>query len=1165
MAGHFGYDKALFDEEPRPATTREQPAPAQPAPVGKSTAEIAAATPQPDVTATTDTPKPTDPDAREKQLLEQLQKQFVRSPDAAKQTATTLAAEFPAQFSADWVLKTFKDIDDAHLRKTLGEQAQRSWDRRPGDAIRALHQLTASFPRDAALRSWCAAFEKRILNFQDSQRLAEVWDREPSTAQNLARQLHARDPKAYNSRWLASIEQRVWNFQDRAWAMKVTDQELRAWLGEYAIDWDETPADVRARIQSLVGQAKRDASFKPGGGGAKSSATVDAPTDDQRDRMRAAATSGTNFEFKDPTVKRLELASSALKKQADDARTNAATDQNAAQQNNPFGMFGQQDVMTTIMSQVEARRARDLDRASSEYAQLADRIKTGATTLEKERELMRRDVAALDYNIRTTSDEKANASLRASRDQLAQVLADPKGVVPGAGEIAKVLPSGDAWVASKTSDAQSAVNTITDTIDQVTTGGDPYSQGIGRPFNEMAVGTLHFLGRVSQIEEGMNALITDAAAHFLPDSVVSAMQRSLELQHQQTVALKGANTQLTRYEDASQETYVAAGGTVKLIDQITPKKIAEAPDQVALAVVSGIPAAKVPAIAIGAAWGLTEGFFETYAQTRDLGQSLKVAGFMAVQNAASLAISKLPIGNSGQLAASLALTYIVGKAQGLSPDQMQSQIAMTLVLSGVNSATGALANMHAQTRTIVNDMEGKPPTNEPPVDTARDAEIDRVANELRGELVKSHELIEQLQVAQKSKQDTAPILEKLQEQAQVTQAKRQQMEQLYLPAGKEPLQLKAAPTPPQLEAAPNEPLAGTARAAIDEAAPGAKNALTDALNTTYNQARTKTVAEMAVDPVTVKALVDSHAAMFDVTMREGAVIRKVITRAQLDDYLKGNLTEVRGFIGDKRNLESLTPAEIVHLLGLDYDDATYIRTQPGGQVTPVDQVIMLEFEITASNKDALMAATKVPMDPVMVEAITKLAASGDANAKKLLPHLEERNAPAAPNASKDPFTGKGMSTSGDRLGTAGEQLSVNQELRTKGMTVGPGAKIVMKTAKGGEVVIAHFEAGPAGGAGKFVLEPTLPDMFRSTLSRLSVKDPKLPADRFDVTKPEAERRIAAFKAKYGDKAAVVETANGYELVEPNTNHKQILDVVDDIDLPKRAPATPKKKPEDEEP
>jgi hypothetical protein len=226
---------------------------------------------------------------------------------------------------------------------------------------------------------------------------------------------------------------------------------------------------------------------------------------------------------------------------------------------------------------------------------------------------------------------------------------------------------------------------------------------------------------------------------------------------------------------------------------------------------------------------------------------------------------------------------------------------------------------------------------------------------------------------------------------------------------------------------------------------------------------------------------------------------------------------------------------------------------------------MLEFEITAANKDAVMAATKIPMDPVMVDAIEKLAAGGDANAQKLLPHLEERAAPEAGNPTKNPYTGKGISTSGDRLGTAGEQLSVNQELRTSGVKVPPGARIVMKTAKGSEVVIAHYEAAPAGAAGgKFALESTLPDSFRATLSRISARDPRLPADRFDVSRPEAERRIAAFRAKYGDKANVVETSSGYELVEPNTGHKQILDIQPDVDdAPRPAGAPRKKKTEDE--
>ena len=84
-------------------------------------------------------------DARLATLVKQLERQFVRSPAQAKQTAVTLSVEFPERFDAAWVLKVMGDIDAAVWRKQKVETVNAAWDDRPAVAKAAIGELRARY------------------------------------------------------------------------------------------------------------------------------------------------------------------------------------------------------------------------------------------------------------------------------------------------------------------------------------------------------------------------------------------------------------------------------------------------------------------------------------------------------------------------------------------------------------------------------------------------------------------------------------------------------------------------------------------------------------------------------------------------------------------------------------------------------------------------------------------------------------------------------------------------------------------------------------------------------------------------------------------------------------------------------------------------------------
>ena len=263
----------------------------------------------------------------------------------------------------------------------------------------------------------------------------------------------------------------------------------------------------------------------------------------------------------------------------------------------------------------------------------------------------------------------------------------------------------------------------------------------------------------------------------------------------------------------------------------------------------------------------------------------------------------------------------------------------------------------------------------------------------------------------------------------------------------------------------------------------------------YSDVRGREPIEIARDEVSMRALVDLHVAMLETLGHEGQEIRKVIPRDTLEQYLqsidyKGAPTDeakVGGFIGDKRNLEPLSTSESVRFLGLDYDGGSFLMPGEHGKQQAVPTIAVLDFEVKGGTRDELRAKAKVPMDAALIAEVKRMALAGDANAAKLLPHLQEQS--LRYDDPHNPYTACGMSTSGDRMGTPREHLSINQELKAAPMAIPEGAKLKIKAPDGREVTIATYVVTETDGkrVGKFVLDPELHPELRATYEKVQAR------------------------------------------------------------------------------
>jgi hypothetical protein len=161
-----------------------------------------------------------------------------------------------------------------------------------------------------------------------------------------------------------------------------------------------------------------------------------------------------------------------------------------------------------------------------------------------------------------------------------------------------------------------------------------------------------------------------------------------------------------------------------------------------------------------------------------------------------------------------------------------------------------------------------------------------------------------------------------------------------------------------------------------------------------------------------------------------------------------NRPTVGGSIADGRNTEGLTPAEIVQVLGLDYQDSPYLRDNGTGGYTPVDQVLLLETPVT----DQMVQSVQVPLATPIRSRMEALAATDP-----VVAHVLARSRTADPGAfgdALDPFTGLGMTAPGPRL--PGGQITLNQEYKSSQVSIPSGAQIFQMNPDGRRVLLATF-------------------------------------------------------------------------------------------------------------
>jgi hypothetical protein len=164
---------------------------------------------------------------------------------------------------------------------------------------------------------------------------------------------------------------------------------------------------------------------------------------------------------------------------------------------------------------------------------------------------------------------------------------------------------------------------------------------------------------------------------------------------------------------------------------------------------------------------------------------------------------------------------------------------------------------------------------------------------------------------------------------------------------------------------------------------------------------------------------------------------------------RGNATDTPttiGSVADSRNTEGLTPAQIVQVLGLDYNNSPYVTGNADGSFTPVDQLFYIEAPTTQQMVDAVQV-------PLHADIRARMAALAENNATvaHVLARSQDLN-PGFYGDAMDPFTGMGFTAPGERL--PGGQVTLNQELKASPVSIPSGSQIFQQLPSGQNVLIA---------------------------------------------------------------------------------------------------------------
>lgn len=756
-----------------------------------------------------------DKQARLASLIAELEAQFVRRPAHAKQIAVTLSVEFPDRFDAAWVLKTYGDIDAAAWRKQKVETVNAAWDDRPAVAKAAISELRARYRGDKALARWAAAMEKQIDAHQLRLRLEaqiRAWDRRPGEAQAAAREANRLWPRQYPKSWLRKFEQQTWSFQDVKWAERISPAELTAALGDNVVDWDDAPLEVKQELQIRLGRKKAEQYYGKGGGGATDDRAL-VLTDASRTEVLEKSSQDSGFTFtkkEEIPVKRLDLTARQYDKKASELESSLIP--TSQESGNPL-LARRPDVMTTIFNDVMAKQAEAYRSRGTAYRTLVANIQSGKTTIAAERELIKRDLFAIDNELRNQypqlreyekqakTDASVSDKLEATRKViqqleqheavLKQVLDAPDGVVPGAGQIAIAMPGPSMGPASaERTNASRQLYGVIDTLQSVTGGENPV--GIQKNLQEMGVGLIRFKGRFDMFNAGVMRMVANLGSYVLPESITAPILGMAEQSRALGLAFTTANTKFTKDNEAIQMKYTAAGGEIPMIDRVfSTQKIFEKPDVAILAFIQAMPQTKGVSLALQV--GITgaqtiEAFFATYGQTGQLTPALQAAGWSAVMGAAGIVLDKLGLPPSAALISNITLVYGFGKLRGLTTAQIEEEIAFALVGAAVGAAksvtkpggSATLEGVAAKSREIAAALddatgaktESKPTTEFTADDLAKSKKIDDAANDLAAAIEGSRALMQELQRLQQAKQPTQETVAQLKKSVATTDQKR---------------------------------------------------------------------------------------------------------------------------------------------------------------------------------------------------------------------------------------------------------------------------------------------------------------------------------------------------------------------------------------------------------
>ena len=407
-----------------------------------------------------------------------------------------------------------------------------------------------------------------------------------------------------------------------------------------------------------------------------------------------------------------------------------------------------------LIPQLEALRE-----GGTAYRQLATRLRSGETTVDAERKLMLADNGALDRAIsytaellaearktaatedststldeyqqreragtvpvaggvrptfnapkNETSAQKAERSLASELESLKRqqaalklALATPGMLLPGAGAVAKTYP-GDSISASTQTQGQRIASSITRGIEYVTTGDNPYpGESVSKNLNEQLIAVMHLGGRVAAFDAGVAKFLGDGASYVLPDWMSSPLLRMGSDLRDLSTALSGASSKLTGAQEYDVSTFTKAGGKIPLIDRVlSPQKIIEQPDAALFTLLAAVPSGGSIAVQAGII-GLQslEAFFSSYGRGESVSGSLSSAGLVALQGGVGLVLQKF--GLPGAVGGNIALIYVMGKIQGVPPDQIEEEIARSLLLLGLGAAVGGVTT-RAKTETQIRDL-----------------------------------------------------------------------------------------------------------------------------------------------------------------------------------------------------------------------------------------------------------------------------------------------------------------------------------------------------------------------------------------------------------------------------------------------------------------------------